>query len=122
MLELAHDASRKGWRNHPCSVWVRKSIENYRWLSSLTYYLCLEYTYRYGKIHKFQNRVEWLRNNEPDLPSIQMTEFHLGMPDAYKTSCPVTSYRKYYINEKSYFAKWKTRPIPLWFLKCQSNR
>jgi hypothetical protein len=25
------------------------------------------------------------------------------------------SYRKYYIQEKSSFAKWKNRPVPQWF-------
>jgi len=40
--------------NHPCSVWVRQSTVNYRWLLSLFSELCAEYTRRYGKIHKCQ--------------------------------------------------------------------
>jgi hypothetical protein len=39
----------------------------------------------------------------------------LAMPDQYKTSCPVESYRNYYINEKNHIAEWKNRDIPYWF-------
>lgn len=36
-------------KNHPCSIWVRSSLENYLWLCELGLELCDEYTYRYGK-------------------------------------------------------------------------
>ena len=32
--------------NHPCTKWVCESIENYKWLFKLTYYLCFEYNKR----------------------------------------------------------------------------
>ena len=38
--------------NHPSGIWVRKSADNYMWLSDLLRALCHEYTYRYGKVHK----------------------------------------------------------------------
>ena len=41
--------------NHPSAVWVRKSRDNYTWLYQLLVWLCREYTYRYGKIHKTQS-------------------------------------------------------------------
>lgn len=34
-------------KNHPMSIWTRKSIHNYRWLVSLAYELALEYDRRY---------------------------------------------------------------------------
>ena len=40
--------------NHPSAIWVRKSKENYIWLSNMLLALCGEYTYRYGKTHKVE--------------------------------------------------------------------
>ena len=115
LLNLCHN-DRKGWRNHPCAVWVRKSINNYRWLATMALELCKEYTYRYEKIHKYQDKIQWLKDNEPDLPDCVMTPFHLGMPDDCKEENVVLAYRKYYNIYKSYFAKWKKRNVPDWFV------
>jgi hypothetical protein len=38
------------------------------------------------------------------------------MPEEYKVDDVVESYRKYYCGEKRYFAKWKNREIPEWFM------
>ncbi|MBM7624459.1 pyrimidine dimer DNA glycosylase/endonuclease V [Sporohalobacter salinus] len=102
-------------KNHPCSKWVRESIENYRWLVKLGLALCKEYTYRYGKTHKTEEKLEWLRDNEPDLPNKEMTDFVLAMPDKYKCQDPVQAYRAYYRREKKEMAAWKNRPVPDWF-------
>jgi hypothetical protein len=38
------------------------------------------------------------------------------MPDEYKVSNdPISAYRKYYMGEKSSFAKWTKREVPEWF-------
>ena len=41
--------------SHPSAIWVRQSAKNYVWLQNLLVELCLEYTYRYGKVHKVQS-------------------------------------------------------------------
>jgi hypothetical protein len=38
------------------------------------------------------------------------------MPDEYKVSNVIESYRNYYIGAKKDFAKWKNRDVPEWFL------
>lgn len=38
--------------NHPCSIWARKSENNYLWPIEHGLALCLEYNFRYGKNHK----------------------------------------------------------------------
>lgn len=38
--------------NHPCSIWTRQSRANYDWLLQHFDALLMEYTDRYGKIHK----------------------------------------------------------------------
>ncbi|ADL12737.1 pyrimidine dimer DNA glycosylase/endonuclease V [Acetohalobium arabaticum] len=102
-------------KNHPCSKWVRNSIENYRWLVRLGLALCKEYTYRYNRTHKTEEKLKWLRDNEPNLPDKEKTDFVLVMPDKYKCEDPVEAYRTYYRQEKEDIAAWKNRPIPDWF-------
>ena len=102
--------------NHPCTKWVRESARNYEWLLLHAYALCDEYTRRYAKVHKTEAVIEWCDNNRPELSNIEMTEQPTCMPDYCKTESVVDSYRKYYINEKAKFAKWKDGNIPSWFI------
>ena len=105
-------------KNHPAAIWTRSGIENYRWLATLGMELCKEYTYRYGRpgkqTHKTQEVIEWAVDNEPCLP-MTSTPFALCMPDTFKCSDPVQSYRQYYCAAKSGFATWTKRNIPHWF-------
>lgn len=103
-------------KNHPCSIWVRNSLSNYKYLCSLGLALCDEYTYRYGKRHKSQDIIEWCMGNLPNIEDKGVTAPALAMPDQYKEKDPINSYRNYYIGDKSSFAHWKNRKIPEWFL------
>lgn len=104
-------------KNHPCSVWSRECIENYVWLCDLGIELCKEYTHRYGKRHKSQDIIEWSMLNLPDIvENGDITPFRLAMPDECKIEGDtIGSYRKYYIEHKKGFAKWKERETPKWF-------
>jgi hypothetical protein len=101
-------------KNHPCSIWVRKSLSNYRYLCKLGLSLCREYEYRYEKTHKSKQVIEWCIENEPSIEDIGFTTPALAMPEQYKTSDVVFSYRLYYNNEKG-FATWKNRDTPSWY-------
>lgn len=103
------------FKNHPCAKWTRQSLAHYRWLCILGLELCKEYTYRYEKIHKCQEILEWLTENEPNLEDNGFTEPPQCMPDKCKKKSVVAGYRKYYQMEKAYFAEWKKRNIPKWF-------
>ena len=102
-------------KNHPCSIWVRKSLTNYLYLCELGLELSKEYTYRYNKHHKSTDVIQWCLNNLPNIPDIGFTPPALAMPDQYKVDDFVQSYRNYYIGEKKGFAAWKNREIPYWF-------
>ena len=104
-------------KNHPCSIWTRESIDNYRWLCELGIELSKEYTYRYGKFHKSSEVIHWCLDNEPNLPNIGMTPFRLAMPDEFKCECPIESYRNYYNGGKVHLFKWKQREIPFFIEK-----
>ena len=101
-------------KNHPSAIWARESIDNYIWLCALGIELCEEYTKRYGRRHKCQDVIEDCLSNSPDLPDIGITPLKLAMPDEYKSDCPVTSYRNYYMSDKRHLADWRTQ-VPVWW-------
>ena len=118
LYKLAH-------KNHPSTIWVRTSSENYRWLFNHYDALMQEYTYRYDKTHA-TSRLRDALNKTPDnisstqYPNISSTQYPntdppMCMPDYCKGDDTVLSYQTYYIVEKSGFAKWKRRDIPEWF-------
>jgi len=103
-------------KNHPCSIWVRSSLENYLWLCELGLELCIEYEYRYGKKHKSLQVITWCIYNRPNIPDIEFTEPPMAMPDYCKIdNQTISSYRNYYMVEKRHFSVWKNREIPTWF-------
>lgn len=101
-------------KNHPCAIWTRTSLENYKWLVELGKELCKEYTYRYKKIHKCQPMIEELGDNLPPIPDIGFTPPTQAMPDIYRSSNVVESYRNYCFFEKNHFLSWKIRGEPEW--------
>jgi hypothetical protein len=103
-------------KNHPCSIWVRSSLENYLWLCELGLELCIEYEYRYGKKHKTYDVIMWCILNKPNISDVEFTTPPLAMPDHCKVNNnPIKSYRNYYMIEKSSFCKWKGRDVPNWY-------
>jgi hypothetical protein len=115
--DTAHVPYKLSHKNHPCSIWTRKSLSNYLYLCELGLELCEEYTYRYGKRHKSQDVIEWCLINKPNIPDIGFTEPAMAMPDEYKVKSVIESYRNYYMGAKSGFAVWKNRETPYWFEK-----
>ena len=86
---------------HPCSIWVRESVQNYRWLVRLAKELVKQYKLRYGlqKTHACEEHIAWLEANEPrepPLPDVGLTAPRLAMPDEFKGEDPVAAYRMYY--------------------------
>lgn len=109
---LPPTAYKKTHPNHPCSIWIRESVENYRWLSDLGLALCNEYTYRYGKRHKTQDHLEWLSDNFPPLPMVARTQFRMAMPNEFKCEDPILAYHAYYLIAKERMLIFTKRPPP----------
>ena len=99
--------------NHPCTIWVRQSLDNYEWLYCLSLALNDEYGYRYGKSHKSVDEVI-LKLPDIDLPRKGLTPFAQAMPDEYKNEDAITAYRKYYMEDKYNLFSWKHREVPEW--------
>jgi hypothetical protein len=114
-------------RNHPCSIWVRKSLENYLWLCSLGLWLCDEYRYRYGdhKIHKTEFHIRWLFEHAPNsIPSRGFTTPFQAMPDEFKNADAITAYRTYYIESKMKqraIVNYTRREWPEFLINSKSN-
>ena len=106
--------------NHPCSIWVRESKDNYEWLWQLADALNEEYGYRYGgKSHKSMHEVI-AHLPELDIPRLGLTPFALAMPDSCKTDNAIESYRDFYHKDKATFASWTRRGEPHWWDKEQA--
>ncbi len=113
--QIPEHAYKLSHKNHPCAIWVRQSLQNYRWTCTLGLWLCKEYTFRYGKIHKTQFHIEWLSNNPPCIPEHGLTRFALAMPDVYKQEDSVSAYRDFYRESKHKerrIVSYKKRPWP----------
>jgi hypothetical protein len=117
LYKLAH-------KNHPVTIWCRKSKVNFIWVLDLVEELHNEWKYRYGhpenKFHKSYLVSLYLRENIPSddkFVEVGMTPFAIVMPDEYKTTDAVLSYRNYYMSdEKQRIASWnKKREKPDWY-------
>jgi hypothetical protein len=118
LYKLAH-------KNHPVTIWCRKSRANFMWTLELVEEIHNEWRFRYGhpdtKFHKSYLVSLLLKESVPDSSKFEeegLTPFALAMPDVYKTSDPVESYRNYYLSpEKQKIATWKKgRRRPYWYI------
>lgn len=118
IYKLAH-------KNHPVTIWCRKSESNFIWALNLVEMLHKEWKYRYdhpeNKIHKSYQIAMVLKNNMPSSDKFEekgLTPFALAMPNEYKCDDPVTSYRNYYMSDsKQKIAGWnKKRTKPDWYV------
>ena len=105
-------------RNHPCTIWVRQSSENYLWLYSLFLELCKEYTRRYSKIHECDRKFRDILNKLPkNIPIGPLTPFAQAITNKnIQESDPVLAYRIFYLTNKKVkgILEWKTRDPPPW--------
>jgi hypothetical protein len=117
IYKLAH-------KNHPVTIWCRKSKANFIWTLELIEELHKEWRFRYGhpetKFHKSYLMAVILRENLPTddkFEEIGLTPFALAMPNEYKSYDPVKAYRNYYMSEeKQKIASWKKgRERPEWY-------
>lgn len=109
-LETTYKSTHK---NHPSTLWAGDSTFHYMWLWKLGIELCIEYTLRYGKVHKTQALLENELCAPPGtMPSNGWVPPPKCMPDEYKVEDTVESYRNYYRGAKAYMAVWKYSDKP----------
>ncbi len=119
LLCSAHETApyKRTHYNHPCAIWTRSSMGNYDWLVRHGLALAREYTFRYNKIHKSTEVIEWAMLNKPNILDLGLLPFAQAMPDQYKNPDDVVSaYRNYYMNEKARIATWTKTETPYWYV------
>lgn len=105
---------------HPAIMWAALSHGNYQWLLEYWGALLSEYTLRYGKIHAYQALHNNVVTMMPDPPLarddfVVMSREFQALPEDLKSDDPVEAYRRFYIRDKSRFARWKFTPVPHWW-------
>lgn len=102
-------------QNHPCVIWARQSLANWKWLRDLTAALNEEYKFRFDKKVNHKSYDVILTLKLPNIPDIGITERPQTMPSEFKIQGdPITAYRNYYIYAKQHILSWKKRSKPLW--------
>lgn len=99
--------------NHPCTKWLRESLDNFLYLQDLAFWLNEAAKDRYNRKadHKSWQVIATLPY--PDLPQIGVTKFARAMPDEFKKiDDTVEAYRAYYRTKE--FATWKNGK-PSWY-------
>lgn len=107
-------------KKHPCSLWAVQTRGNWLWLLNHAWSLLSEYKFRYNdKSHRCEEMLIWLDENERKITEsfggTVITPFALAMPEQYKSSDPVHSYRKFYREQKTFAKYEKGRPAPSWW-------
>ena len=110
-------------KNHPVTIWMRQSRDNFIWTLDLVDAMHTEWKFRYNhpqeKEHKSFVLSKYLRHYAPPadkFPETGLTQFAMAMPSKYKSDDPIEAYRKYYQSpEKQKIASWKNRSKPGWY-------
>jgi len=101
---------------HPCTLWLKKSKNNVRWLLCHHETMLKEYTRRYHKVHKYDQQDSvyhfTVLNEKSNLPDTPQTPFANATP--YKDMNTIHAYRHFYRMDKSKFARWKYTEMPSW--------
>jgi hypothetical protein len=89
-------ATEKGaFRNHPCTQWAAKTVDNAYWLIKWGLNLCDEYTLRYNKTHSCQNTLIEAYYLFPKGKLTNVTSFARAMPAEYKFDESIDTFTAY---------------------------
>mgnify|MGYP007083452615 CR=1 FL=1 len=74
-LKGIHTPYKTAHVNHPCTIWVRQSRQNWRWLFDHAIALCNEYSRIYGKEHGCMKVLNQINGLETCLPDTELMPF-----------------------------------------------
>ena len=109
---------KKTHYNHPCCIWARNNISNFKWLIKLTKACSKEHQFRYKPkhIHKSMKVIKIIEKLIPLIETSIPGEFSdppMCMPDQYKSDNCIEAYRNYYNSpDKKHLISYKNRDIP----------
>lgn len=117
--------SGKGYANHPCSVWVRKTKANYMWLVDHALEMFNERDYRWpgSPFHFTHTFIDWCKKSAhlSNVSKGPLTPFAIAINEQsacrqIKNFHKLTAIRQYqlYIQHDKEFATWTKRKKPSW--------
>ncbi|UZS00828.1 pyrimidine dimer DNA glycosylase [Pseudomonas phage vB_PsaM_M1] len=120
MLSTAHfvlDGVQVGYKpthqNHPCSIFVRSTSENYKWTYEHLQALLSEYTFRTGKTHKSSELLISLAKQPSKIEIGERTSFAMAMPDDFKKLGIFDQTKAYQSYLCAKFVEWQQREKPI---------
>lgn len=102
------------FHNHPCTIWMRESYENYEFSMLLVAALNSEAQWRGFKPHKSAKMVKQLPL-PTNMPNKGLTPLAQAIPEERKNPDATKAYREYYQNEKVHLARYTRRAPPTWW-------
>lgn len=101
------------FHNHPCTIWMRQSHENWEYSWLLVAALNAEAQWRGFAPHKSAAMVSQLPF-PTNMESRGFTPPAQAMPEEYNHKDPVVAYRSYYVGEKLQLGGYTRRGRPSW--------
>jgi len=104
-------------QHHPCIKWTNKSNNNGKWLSLHLQAMLNEYTNRYHREHAVEEKFKEIKHLDLFCGNYELhTTFEQCVPEIFKSNDAVKAYRRYYLIDKSRFAKWAPHALePVWW-------
>ena len=90
-----YKTEKGAFRNHPCTQWAARSIDNAYWLIKWGMNLCDEYTLRYNKIHSCYNTLLQAYYLFPKGKIKEVTPFARAMPEEWKYDDTIDTFTAY---------------------------
>ena len=90
-----YKTEKGAFRNHPCTQWAAKTIDNAYWLIKWGMNLCDEYTLRYNKTHSCYNTLLQAYYLFPKGKIDEVTPFARAMPEEYKFDTSIDTFTAY---------------------------
>jgi len=90
-----YKTEKGAFRNHPCTQWAARSIDNAYWLIKWGMNLCDEYTLRYNKTRSCYNTLLQAYYLFPKGKIDKVTSFARAMPDEYKLDDSIDTFTAY---------------------------
>lgn len=110
---------RKTHINHPCSIWTSSHRANYIWLLEHFKHLCIEYTYRFNKIHACEKLIPAFEKVGSHIEDSKLHDQFVNCSLFKDESDIITAYRKTmiekWLNDKR-TPVWHNRNKPEWFI------
>ena len=107
---------------HPSCLWAAESSANFVALVEHTHALLEEYSNRFAKLHKCDAVLDKiaLLYDKDNFVQHKPTTLKMAMPEEFRGSSVVESYRKYYASKEN--IRYPRSKVPKWFKRYRGKK